>query len=186
MRRQLNGGSLERPTDARQDNQRKQMIRNSKERTVVGWREWVALPEMGIERIKAKIDTGARTSALHAYRITRFRRGRRCFVRFFVHPVQRHRHPEVMCEALLLDERVVTSSNGKRESRYVVETMLRVGTEEWPIEITLTNRDEMSFRLLLGRQALRRHVVIDPSSSFKLSRKTRKKRTTKKLRRKPK
>ncbi len=145
---------------------------------MVGWREWVALPELGVDRIKAKIDTGARTSALHAYRITRFRRKGRHFVRFFVHPMQRHRYPEVMCEALLVDERMVTSSNGKRENRYVIETKLRVGTEEWPIEITLTNRDEMSFRLLLGRQALRRHLVIDPSSSFKLSRKKRKKRTT--------
>ncbi|WP_268877930.1 ATP-dependent zinc protease family protein [Algihabitans albus] len=138
-------------------------------KTVVGWREWVAMPELGIEKIKAKIDTGARTSALHAFRIEQFQRGGRRLLRFRVHPLQRLRDPEVLCEAVLIDERVVVSSNGEKEHRYVVETSLKVGGEEWPIEMTLTNRDQMSFRMLLGRQALRQHLLVDPGRSFTLT-----------------
>lgn len=134
---------------------------------VLGWREWVALPELGIDAIKAKIDTGARTSALHAYRISPFEEHGRRRVRFAVHPVQRHRLPEVQCVADVVDERMVTSSSGHRERRVVIRTPLAVGGRTWPIEITLTDRDEMSFRMLLGRQALRRHVLIDPGRSFR-------------------
>lgn len=143
------------------------------DRPVVGWREWVALPSLGIDRIKAKIDTGARTSVLHAYRIKPFRRRGKRFVRFYVHPVQNRRLPEVVCEAPVIDERVVTSSNGEQQYRYVVEAALRIGDLEWLIELTLTNRDEMSFRMLLGRQALRKRLLIDPGASFRTTRKPR-------------
>lgn len=134
---------------------------------VLGWREWVALPSLGIESIKAKIDTGARTSALHAYKITPFEEEGRRRVRFLVHPVQRHKRPEVECVADVVDERMVTSSSGHRERRFVIRTPLEVAGSTWPIEITLTDRDEMSFRMLLGRQALRRRVLIDPGRSFR-------------------
>ncbi|WP_282609206.1 RimK/LysX family protein [Pelagibius sp. Alg239-R121] len=146
---------------------------------VAGWREWISLPDLGIDRIKVKLDTGARTSALHAFRIEKFHRDGQNFVRFNVHPLQRHRHPEISCEALIVDERIITSSNGQKDRRYVIATRLRVGEMEWPIEVTLTNRDELGFRMLLGRQALRRHLIVDSGSSFKLGRakrKTRKKR----------
>jgi len=141
------------------------------ERQVIGWREWIALPEFGIERIKAKIDTGARTSALHAFRVTPFERDGVAFVRFFVHPVQRRRHPEIACEAQLLEKRAVTSSNGQKEHRYVIKTILQMGARTWPFELTLTNRDEMSFRLLLGREALRQRMIVDPGKSYRLERK---------------
>lgn len=147
------------------------MPRRKREKPVIGWREWVALPGLGIEQIKAKIDTGARTSVLHAYEIKPFRRRGKRFVRFYVHPVQHHRRPEIECAAPIVDERLVTSSNGQQQHRYVVETCLRIGELEWPIELTLTNRDEMGFRMLLGRQALRKRLLVDPSTSFRTTRK---------------
>ena len=138
-------------------------------RPAIGWREWVALPDLGIEQIKAKIDTGARTSALHAFRVTPSQVDGVPHVRFFLHPVQHRRVPVVACEARVVDERTVTSSNGRTEHRYVIETQLRIGSLFWPIEITLTDRDQMGFRMLLGRQAVRRRVLVDPGRSFLLS-----------------
>lgn len=133
---------------------------------IIGWREWLDLPELGVERLKAKVDTGARSSALHAVRIRSFQRDGAPWVRFDVHPVQRHSHPNVRCEAALTDERMVRSSSGHSELRPVIETTARLGEHAWPIELTLTDRAVMGFRLLLGRAAVRRKFVIDPGRSW--------------------
>lgn len=136
------------------------------EKTVVGWREWVGLPELGVSHIKAKLDTGARTSCLHAFDLVPFTRDEENWVRFAVHPMQRDDSLIVPCEARVVDRRYVTNSGGKRERRYVIETTLRVREEHWPIELTLSNRDEMGFRMLIGRTAMSRRLIVDPSRSF--------------------
>ncbi len=137
-----------------------------KKKKLIGWREWVKLPDLGVERIKAKIDTGARTSALHAFRITPFSKYGAAYVRFVLHPLQRRKKPEVSCVALVIDYRCVTDSGGRAEERYVIRTTLKLGKNLWPVELTLTNRDQMGFRMLIGRQAVRRRYVVDPSRSF--------------------
>jgi hypothetical protein len=134
--------------------------------TVIGWREWVALPELNIPKIKAKIDTGARSSALHAYDIEHLTRQGKSMVRFKVHPFQRDRHQVIVAEAELLDEREVRNSGGHAELRPVIQTLVRLNDKEWPIELTLTNRDVMGFRMLLGRQAVRENFLIDAGRSY--------------------
>jgi hypothetical protein len=116
----------------------------------IGWREWVALPDLNIKRIKAKIDTGARTSSLHASKITRFTKDGAAYVRFIVHPLQRKRTPSRTCVALVIDHRRITDSGGKSEERYVVRTNLAIGTSRWPVELSLTNRDQLGFRMLIA------------------------------------
>jgi hypothetical protein len=138
-------------------------------RSMVGWREWAALPDFDVKRINAKIDTGAKTSALHAFRIREVMLNGVEHVEFFLHPLQRRRKPEVFCRAPLVGQRVVRSSNGQEEERYVIETRLCLGGKVWKIELTLTNRDAMGFRLLVGRDALRRKFVIDPGASYLLN-----------------
>ena len=142
----------------------------------IGWREWVRLPDLHVGRVKAKIDTGARTSALHAFKITPFTKDGASYVRFVVHPLQRLRKPEVTCVAVVIDHRSVTDSGGRAEMRYVIRTTLMMGASRWPIELTLTNRDQMGFRMLIGRQALRRRYLVDTGRSF-LARKKKKSTT---------
>ena len=132
------------------------------ERLVIGWREWVALPELGLGRLKAKADSGARTSALHAFHVQVLPDRR---VRFRIHPLQRDAGPTVECSAPLVGYRWVRSSTGHRTRRPVVITRLVIGTAAWPVEITLVRRDLMGFRMLLGRRTLHRRLVVDPSRS---------------------
>lgn len=137
---------------------------------IIGWREWVRLPELGIERIKAKIDTGARTSALHAFSIDRFQEDRKDKVRFAIHPIQKNSSKVIVSVADLVDVRWVTDSGGHKEERYVIRTKVCLGNTEWPIEVTLTNRDSMAFRMLLGRTAIRHKFYVDSAKSYLIGR----------------
>ena len=146
---------------------KKKVLRAARRKPVVGWREWVGLPDLGIERIKAKFDTGARTSAIHAFDIEAYgtKEGQRR-IRFHLHPRQHRRLPSIACDAEVKDIRQITNSGGLRERRFVIETSLRIGDNHWPIELTLSNRDEMGFRMLIGRTAIRRRFVVDPGRSY--------------------
>lgn len=144
---------------------RRRKGRNGK--PTIGWREWVSLPALGIERIKAKIDTGARTAALHAWHIERFERNGEAWIRFELHPVQRDNRVRARCEAPLRGVKLVRNSGGQQEKRYVIVTDVGLGAQTWPIEVTLTNRDQMGFRMLLGRASVRGHFVVDPSTSYR-------------------
>lgn len=131
-----------------------------------GWEEWLSLPELGLPTIKAKIDTGAKTSALHAFDIEPFGPAANPKIRFHIQPIPGNEDLVVACSAEIVGRREVTSSNGETELRYVIETPLRVNGREWPIEVTLTDRASMAYRMLLGRQALAEDVVVNPSESF--------------------
>jgi len=138
-----------------------------KRRTIIGWREWAGLPELGVARIKAKIDTGARSSAVHAFRIEPFQLKGAPWVAFELHPVQRDSRTIVSAKAAVVDRRAVRSSGGHSTMRYVIETPLVLGTELWPIELTLVGRDEMGFRMLIGRTAMKGRLLVQPDASFR-------------------
>ncbi len=152
------------------------MVKKKKDRLLpaIGWREWVAFPDLGIKAIKAKVDTGARTSSLHISEAQLKNKS----IEFLVHPKQRSNTPEICASARVLEHRSVKSSNGETSLRPVIKTTLRIGDTEHIIELTLVNRDLMGFRLLLGREAIRNHYLVDPGKSFLRSKK-KKKRTKK-------
>lgn len=135
---------------------------------ILGRREWISLPELGLFAIKAKVDTGARTSALHAEEIEVVGPERALRVRFVVHPLLDDPRFSVRCEADLVGARDVTSSSGERECRHIIATTLSVGGRVWPIELGLTNREGMAHRMLLGRQAIQPGMLVDPARSFLL------------------
>lgn len=136
------------------------------DKKIIGWREWIKLPNLGVNQIKAKIDTGARTSALHAFDIETFQKDGEEYVRFNIHPVQRDSDTTIQAESKLVGYRSIRSSNGQRERRPVIRTSIELLDESWEIDITLTNRDQMGFRMLLGRQSFRRKMLVDVSKSY--------------------
>ena len=140
----------------------------------VGWREWVGLPEIGLLAIRAKVDTGAATSALHAFDIETGREGGALVAQFRAHPVRKPAGLVVTCQAPVVDQREVTSSSGHTEARVVIGTQFRLGTRSdastWDIEVTLTDRRLLRFPMLLGREAMEDHLLVDPSGSYLLGR----------------
>ena len=132
----------------------------------VGWREWISLPDLGVDWVKAKVDTGARSSSLHAFNLEEFTRDDADWVRFEVHPWQRSVRNSSIVETALLEWRSVRSSSGSAERRPVIRTTVSLGGQMHPIDLTLTRRDDMGFRMLLGREAVRKRFLVNPGRSF--------------------
>ena len=132
----------------------------------LGWREWISFPDFNIHKIKAKIDTGARTSALHAFKVEAFSRDSKPWVRFAIHPIQSDTDTVVECDTPVKDQRIVRDSGGHDELRYVIDAHIEIGDDLIHTEVTLTDRDTMMFRVLLGRTALRTRYVIHPGRSY--------------------
>ena len=139
--------------------------------TIIGWKEWIGLPDLGIPAVKAKIDTGARTSALHTFKLEEFEANGLRMVRFGIHPLQRRKDIQRFCEAPVLERRRVKDSGGHIEKRYVIRTTVVLGVVNWPINITLTNRDKMLFRMLLGRKAVEGRFLVNPGLAYLSGRK---------------
>lgn len=139
---------------------------DSSSKTIIGWKEWVALPELGISAIKAKVDTGARTSSLHAFDMEPFEENGVAKVRFSIHPLQYRTDVEVSCVANVVDRRTITNSGGDKEQRFVIRSPLVIGSNTWHVELTLTNRATMKFRMLLGRTTMHNRLIVDPTESF--------------------
>ena len=140
---------------------------SSKTPVIIGFREWIALPDLDLPALKAKIDTGAKTSSLHAFDIKLIKRSGVSFVKFKVHPIQKNTETVVECVSPLIDRRVVSDSGGHKENRYVINALIQIGSLKKTIQLTLTNRASMKYRMLLGREALGQ-FYIDPSQSYLL------------------
>jgi ribosomal protein S6--L-glutamate ligase len=141
-------------------------------KVILGSEEWFSFPDLGIPTIKARVDSGAKTSALHAINIAPFVKEGVNWVKFDINPIQNDLKTVIHCEAPLVDKRIVKSSSGYREQRYVIQSTLDIGVSSWPIEMTLTNRDSMGFRMLLGREAMSGRVLVDPSQTYLLGQAT--------------
>jgi hypothetical protein len=139
---------------------------SAEQKRVIGWREWVQLPDLGVVEMKAKVDTGADNSSLHAFNVERIERNGAEYVRFEIHPKQRSKKPTIHCEAPLVMEKKVKNPGGRTELRPVIRTRVVVAGEELEALVNLTSRDEMGFRMLLGRRAVRSRFVIDPGRSY--------------------
>ena len=146
-------------------------MKQGSELITLGWREWVRLPDLDIDAIKAKVDTGARTSAIHSFELETFNEDDKERVRFRMHPLQKDEGTIVTCTADVLDKRVVTDSGGHKEERIVISTTLGIGKHSWPIEATLTARDDMLFRMLLGRTAIKGRAQVNPARSYLVGKK---------------
>ena len=133
---------------------------------IMGWREWVSMPNLGLPHLKAKIDTGARSSSLHAIDVETFHQDDAVFVRFNVHPVQRSQRRLIACQAQIHDVRSVRSSSGEVADRYVIRTPIRWKNQVWEVELTLADRSSMGFRMLLGREAIRGRMLVNPGQSY--------------------
>ncbi|AKH68319.1 hypothetical protein IMCC21906_00626 [Spongiibacter sp. IMCC21906] len=132
----------------------------------LGWREWLSLPDLGIDTIKAKVDTGARSSSLHAFDIQTFDRNGQDWVEFKIHPAQHNQETILQCQAPVKDFRQVTDSGGHKSMRYVIETTIQLGQDSFPIEVTLADRSNMLFRMLVGRTAMKGRYLVDSSRSY--------------------
>jgi len=135
---------------------------------IVGSAEWCAFTNLAIPAIRARVDSGAKTSSIHAFNISQFKRDNSPWVTFEVHPIQYDRRTVVRCEAAVIDRRNIRSSNGTTEKRFVIRTPITIGNETWDIELTLTNRDSMGFRMLLGREAMQGRMLVDPATKSHL------------------
>lgn len=133
---------------------------------LIGWREWISLPDLGVSSIKVKVDTGARSSSLHVFDAQDYEEDGIKMVRFKIHPLQRSSKSELIASAPLLEHRSVRSSSGKAQIRRVIETKIGLLGQVWSVELTLANRDEMGFRMLLGREAFRNRFLVDAGKSY--------------------
>lgn len=137
-----------------------------KDKFIVGSKEWCSLPQLDIAAVKARVDSGAKTSSIHAYNIEPFTRDSAQWVRFDLHPLQKSRRATIRCEAPVIDRRTIRSSNGTSEKRFVIQTPMTINGETWDIELTLTNRDAMGYRMLLGREAISGRILVDSEEEF--------------------
>jgi len=136
---------------------------------IAGWREWAELPDLNISKIKVKLDTGAKTSSLHAFDLSTFTNKGEEWLRFDVHPIQDNDTIRRTCVCPIVDHRWITSSSGHSQKRFIIQTTLKIGEYSSLVEISLAKRDEMGFRMLIGRNALKKKALIDPGRSFLLT-----------------
>ena len=140
--------------------------KKSKQLPFIGWREWLILPELNISMIKVKVDTGARTSALHAFWVKAYKKNHQQRIKFAIHPNQYNTNEVVECDALVKDRRMVTDSGGHKQSRYVIETSVCLGPHTFVADLTLTDRDTLRFRMLLGRTAINGRFLVDSNAAY--------------------